>query len=447
MVARSPTHVSRRRFLKRAGAAVVGISAGPAVIIPGRAQRKTLRILQWKHFVPGHDEWFDGTFIREWGEKNDTEVVVDHVGLGEMPKRAAAEAAAGQGHDLVMLLTPTPVYEDRVIDHREVVEEAERRYGRAVDYVYKSVYNPKTEKYFGFCTNPIPAVLTYRQDLWDAVGVAPTTWADVLRGGRRIKLLHERPVGISLAPEHNGNYSLRAILYSFGSSVQDADGNPALKSKQTLEAIRYVKALFEEAMSRDVLSWDAASNNRYLLADEGSLTLDTISIVRAAESKALPVNEHLHLAPLPAGPDGVAIGPAFGFLTYMIWTFAENVDGAKQFLVDLVGSSRAAFLASGFQNMPSYPDTIPDMAELVAGDAAGTPTGRYDLLSGTARWNTNAGYPGFTNAAVDEVFAKGLVPTMFAAAARGALSPEAALDVADAEVKRIFEQWRERGKV
>ena len=43
---------------------------------------------------------------------------------------------------------------------------------------------------------------------------------------------------------------MRAIMYCFGASEQDADGNPALKSKATLEAIKYVKALYEEAMTR-----------------------------------------------------------------------------------------------------------------------------------------------------------------------------------------------------
>ena len=38
---------------------------------------------------------------------------------------------------------------------------------------------------------------------------------------------------------------MRAIIYSFGSSEQDADGNPALKSQETLQAIQYVKALYE----------------------------------------------------------------------------------------------------------------------------------------------------------------------------------------------------------
>jgi multiple sugar transport system substrate-binding protein len=30
-----------------------------------KAQRKTLKIMEWKHFVPGYNEWFKGTYIKE----------------------------------------------------------------------------------------------------------------------------------------------------------------------------------------------------------------------------------------------------------------------------------------------------------------------------------------------------------------------------------------------
>ena len=118
MVHTKKTPVSRRRILKSAAATALAVGTGPAIIIPGRAQQRTLKILKWKHFVPGFDRWFNDTYIKEWGEKNGTDVTVESVGLGDLSSRAAAEAQAKQGHDLVLLLTPSPAYEDSVIDHR-----------------------------------------------------------------------------------------------------------------------------------------------------------------------------------------------------------------------------------------------------------------------------------------------------------------------------------------
>ena len=139
----------------------------------------------------------------------------------------------------------------------------------------------------------------------------PDSWADVLAGGRQIKLLNDKPVGFSLAPETNGEWTMRAIMYCFGSSEQDENGNLALKSKATLEAIKYVKALYDEAMTKDVLTWDAPSNNRFMLNGEGCLTLDTVSIPRASESMKPADRRDLRLAKMPEGP-AARLGPAFG---------------------------------------------------------------------------------------------------------------------------------------
>jgi multiple sugar transport system substrate-binding protein len=442
------TIVSRRNLLKTAGSAALAAGVGSSSIITrrARAQQKTLKILQFKHFVPSYDEWFSGTYAKEWGEKNDTRVIVDYVGLADLSGQAKAEIAARRGHDLVIFLTPTGIYEDQVIDHREVYEESERRHGKAIDVAIRSTYNPKTKKYFGFFPAYQPNVITYRKDLWGTVQLRPDSWADILAGGRQIRLLNERPVGFSLAPEDNSNFTMRTIMYCFGASEQDGEGNPVLKSKETLEAIKYAKALYNEAMTKDVLTWDAASNNRFMLNGEGSLTLDTVSIARASENMKLPLADDLELAKVPAGP-AAQVGPAFSVFNYVIWSFAENIGGAKQFLVDYIGQSREAFLASRFQNTPAFSDTVPDLATLVADDAGANSPDKYALLADVATWTTNVGHPGYTNPAIGEIFHAGVIPTMFAQAATGQLTPEEALDQADREVRAIFQSWKERGKV
>ena len=71
--------------------------------------------------------------------------------------------------------------------------------------------------------------------------------------------------------------------------------NRNLKSSETLEALKFAKALFEETMPAEVLNWNAVSNNQYMLSAEGCLTIDTMSIVRASESKQMPVADQLRL--------------------------------------------------------------------------------------------------------------------------------------------------------
>ena len=448
MVQHRAKTVSRRDFIKATGSAALAASIGSSLIVPGRAsaQQKTLKILQWNHFVPGYDKWFNNEYVVQWGEKNDTKVIVDNIGLASLNSRAAAEVSAQKGHDLFMFLWPPPVHEDQVIDHGEIYQECERKYGKAIDLAIKSTYNPKTKKFYGFSDSYVPDPVNYRKDLWDDVGMFPDSWDDIRMGGRKIKQKHGIPVGIGLASEIDTNMALRAIMYSFGASVQDAEGHPVLKSPQTLEAIKFVKALYEETMTEEVFTWDASSNNRFMLAGKGSLALNAISITRTGEEKKIPVAEHIWLAKAAKGPIR-RIGLEHVMDVYVIWKFAENIDGAKQFLVDYIGNFRQGFMASEFYNFPCFPQTVPDLQKLIAHDPKATPPDKYKVLSDVLDWATNVGYPGYANAAIDEIFSTWTVSTMFAQVAAGKMSPEDALTQADTEVRRIFQKWRERGKV
>src|SRR4029450_6265185 len=122
--------MTRRRFLHTAGSAALAAGVGARIIVPGRAsaQQKTLKILHWKHFVPGYETWFNETYVKEWGEKNNTRVMVENVGVGDILHRAAEGTKAQHGHDLFAHVYPLPAYEDEVIDHRDIYEECTRQY-------------------------------------------------------------------------------------------------------------------------------------------------------------------------------------------------------------------------------------------------------------------------------------------------------------------------------
>jgi multiple sugar transport system substrate-binding protein len=139
--------VSRRDFMKIAGAGGIAAgSLGPAFLFPERAaaQQKTLKILQWSHFVPAFDEWFNKKFAVEWGQKHNTNVVVDNINLVDLNTRAASEAQAKKGHDLFMFLSPPAAYENQVIDMTHVYQEVEKKHGKKIDLAHKSTFNPKT---------------------------------------------------------------------------------------------------------------------------------------------------------------------------------------------------------------------------------------------------------------------------------------------------------------
>src|SRR5207245_8672736 len=112
--------LNRRKFLTVAGAGVAGgslLTMLEARQAPARIKGTTLRILQWSHFIPAYDAWFDNVFVKEWGEKNGVKVRVDHIPHLELPARMAAEFAAGAGHDIIQNGSPilTRLYYKRLV--------------------------------------------------------------------------------------------------------------------------------------------------------------------------------------------------------------------------------------------------------------------------------------------------------------------------------------------
>lgn len=437
--------ISRRKFVKMTGGAVAAAGLTSAFLFPQRAlaQQKTLKIIQWSHFVPGYDKWFDNVFTKEWGAKHNTNVIVDHIAIGEINARGAAEVAAKKGHDLFMFLSPPAAYEKQVIDHREIYQEVEKKHGKKITLTERSTYNPKTKKYFAFSDSYVPDPGNYRQDLWSQVGYpnGPDTYDDLLVGGKKIKDKLGNPVGLGLSQELDTNMAMRAILWSYGGAEQNEAGHVTLHSKNTIEAVKYVRELYKQCETPEVFSWDPSSNNRGILSGKLSFVQNAISVTRAAEKDNPEMSKQIQLRPALKGPVR-RIACEHVMDCYVIWEFAENKEGAKQFLVDLIENFSTAFNASEFYNFPSFPSTVPDIAKRLSNDPKAVPPDKYKVLSGVLDWATNVGYPGYASAAIDEVFNTFVLPTMFAKAARDEMTPEEAVRAADTELKRIFDKWK-----
>jgi multiple sugar transport system substrate-binding protein len=443
---KGPRKLSRRELVTSAGAALT-LTALPALACGrGRKQpapaKKTLKILQWSHFIPAYDRWFDGVYTKEWGEKNGVPVTVDHMASTEVAARGAAEVAARKGHDLFLFLSPPAAYEAQVIDHREVIEAVEKKYGKMIPLAERSTLNPKTGKYFAFSDSYVPDPGNYRIDLWREVGYpnGPDTWDDLRTGGRKIKERFGNPVGIGLSQEIDSNMALRAVLWSFGGAEQDQEGRVAINSKETIEALKYVRALYRETMTPEVFTWDPSSNNRMILAGRASFVCNAISVTRTAEREDRAMSKKIGLTPALKGPVR-RIAAEHVMNCYVIWRFAENPDGAKQFLVDLVDRFSDVFREGESYNFPCFPASLPDLEQRIANDPRADPPDKYKVLGSVLDWATNVGFPGYATAAIDEVFNTFVIPTMFARVARDEMRPGEAAGAAERQIRRIFERW------
>ena len=132
---------------------------------------------------------------------------------------------------------------------------------------------------------------------------------------------------------------------------------------------------------------------------------------------------------------------------YVIWKFAKNKAMAKKYLVDMELDYQDHFTQSQFYNFPSWPNAVKNIQQQLAQDKH-KPLGKYTILGKIAsKYTYNVGYPGYSNAAVSEIFNTFLIPQMFAEVAQGKKSSADSVRDTTREVQRIFRKWRNRGKI
>jgi multiple sugar transport system substrate-binding protein len=448
--------LTRRDVLKKgaAGAAAAGAAgagapfafAGP-LKYKGRYLSGNLSLITWVHFVPAYDQWFD-PWAKQWGEKNDVQVTVEHINNSLLDTRAAAEVAAQQGHDLFFNLHPMAAYEDQVINHAPIIQEVQRKVGAYMPIAKASTYNPKTKKYFAASDSYVPDPVIWRHDLWNGVGEAPYTWDHVRRAAPKLKAAGH-PIGIGESSNDlDSNMALSAFLMCFGSFLQHDNNRPWLDTKNTVQAVKFMTEIYKNGEDPAIFAWNTASNNNDLYSGHASLILNAISATRTPESLGLPFSKDLWIWPIPIGPHG-RLGLEHLMGCWSIWKFAQNKQNAQQFLVDLLLQSKQALVASQLYNFPVFGKAISFKAirKLAAQDTH-PPKGKYTVLTTIAeKYTHNIGYPGTVNAAVDEVLTTSLIPQMFAQVSQGKLSAADSVSQTKAQVRSIYAKWKARGKI
>jgi multiple sugar transport system substrate-binding protein len=465
--------VTRRGFIRDVGIGAAALAVGPGVVDAlGQGRQtagKTLKLLQWSHFVPSYDTWFN-EYCKQWGAKNNVDVVVDHISLSDLKSTFAAEVVAGKGHDLVEFIAPPSDFEPSVLDLTDVNNEARKRFGAQLPVATRSSYNPHTKKFYGFCHGWTIDPGDYRKSLWAKVGKAggPRTWEDVLTYGAQIMKQTGVEVGIGISQELDSNMAGRALLWSFDASIQDEHENVVLDSKQTIEAIKYMTDLYKRALTPEVFGWNPASNNQLLIAGRASYILNSISAYRSAQKDVPDVAKDVFFTPALKGPTGTGWASEHVIYVSVVPKFAENPDLAKQFLVDLCANYDEAMWASKLYNSPAFfhtkvaggKRTYPAVASAPTLNdlfhtwfdhdpfaLPGEPTGKLKVLEDAQRWSTNIGHPGAASPAIGEIFGTFVIPNMFATVAQGKQTPEQAAAQAAGECRAIFKKWREQGLV
>jgi multiple sugar transport system substrate-binding protein len=383
----------------------------------------TLTILQWSHFVPAYDTWFD-KWAKDWGQKNNVTLRVDHVPNVTLPARFAAEVAAGSGHDLIefQAIILCILYEQHLVPMDDIAVPLGQKYGGWTKFAQSiGIVNGK---WLGLPSYYILQPMLWRQDLFEKAGMQlpsdPTqyqpTWDDMRIAGGKLKQMGH-PTGIAISHCNDSNHNWRAILWAYGASEVGEDGKTVtFDSPETREALKFAKALYDEAMTPEVFGWDDASDNRYLASGVASWVHDAISAWLTTQQTNPDIFPTIYISSEPKGP---ASGAKSTWATldgvdanvYAAWNFSKNVPTAKAFLADWADLQQDHMTESGGYNMPFLNDMFKKPMPVLGSNPKLAVLQDYP--------SAIYGFPGPPNAAAEEVMLQFIIPDVIAQYVRG----------------------------
>ena len=412
---------TRRTFLigSAAGAASVALTRAPA-----RGQKRELTFLSTNHFVPASDDELRKQ-AEAFGKAAGVAVRVDTIAGLQLPAKRAAEAQSQSGHDLILLSHADPfLFESLLVDMGPLVETLGKRYGGWYPFAAESAQTGSGWKAVPWFWVAFPA--TYNMAHYKKAGLEyPKTWEELLRQGKTLKK-QGNPVGIAISHTGDANSSFWAVFWCFGGKVLEADGKtPAIVSDKTAATIEWYKELFRDAMEPEVLSWDDAANNRFILSGKGAWIHNPISPYNTALKEKMPIADDINHHPSPGGPAGVHSGPGINALG--IWKFSKNADLAKEFIQFLFRKENfdAWVVASNAFNQPPLRD--------LADHPIWVKNPKFAMLPKEAEYAHARGWPSRPNDAIRRIENNYVLPDMVAKAIAG-MPTKRAMDWAQDQV-------------
>ena len=436
--------VTRRRLLKLSGAGALAAKTGGIAAIlasgkaPAYAQTPTVHWLRWNDFVPASDQLLRREILPAAEKDLKIKVNFETVNGNDLQPRITSAIQSGAGPDLIMLFNNHPhLYAASAVDVSDVAEEI----GKAQGGWYKISQGNCNDgkRWLSIPFGIIGAMNAYRKSWFEEVGYNkyPETWDQYRDAGKKLKA-KGRPFGQALGHSFGDPPTFAyPLMWSFGGSEVDADGKVSLNSKETIESVKFMTAMWKDAFDEGGLAWDDSNNNRAFLSGTISTTLNGASIYieslrrpdQYKTDKGAQLKTDILHAPLPAGPAG-----QFGFHTFeshILPTYSKNQKAAKEFLRWIHAPVNYEKWFNSQKGFATGPTTEWERSKMWEEDPVMAPyrvAGRLGQLPG---------YKGLPSPKVAEVLSKYIITDMYAKAIQGGTA-EDAVKWAESELKKIY---------
>lgn len=396
----------------------------------------TLRMLRPVRFVQPDEEIFRANCAR-FSAATGVQVRVDFVGWEDITQQTAVTANTGAGPDVIIGFNEVPhVYADKLVELSDIAEYLGKRYGGWLPLAEKYGKRHNTNNWIGLPFGASGGPLVWRKSALDQVGVStpPDDLAAYLDLCKKLKAIN-KPAGFALGNAvGDGNGFANWLIWSHGGFLVDPDGKVAINSRETIQALEYLKELYPTFVP-GTLAWGDISNNRAYAAQELFLTANGVSLYFALKNDPAlrPIADDTYMTLLPKGKE--AESPMSGLtLNAMVFKHSRFPNAAKALL---------AFLMETEQYDPWLQANLGYWAQPLGAfgqSAVWSSDPKVAIFRDTMKSNYWIGYKGPITEGSAAANADYVMVQMCASVASGQATPQAAAREAERRAQRFFRQ-------
>lgn len=422
--------------LTAAGAVVAG--AAPGLARAAYASKfpiekgAKLQMLRWTGFIKADDvQWKlnSEAFTKATG----VPVEIQEITWSDIAAKSGLAAQLGSGPDIIMGFYDDPfIYPDKLVDVSDLCDDLSKNHGGFYDIARSYCYDEDKKRWLAMPVGGPGDAVVYRESWVKEAGydTFPTDFDGFLDLARKLKK-NKHPIGLALGHAvGDANNWCHSVLWGFGGKQVDENNKVVIESKETYEALKYAKALYE-TMIPGTSSWLDVNNNQAFLAGQISVTINGISIWAVAKEKFPKMFPDIRNTNLPIGP--VKKRALFNqFSQAFIFKYCKYPNAAKEYLRFMFQPKQMAPWITGMDGYVT--PALKGYAKLPIWTSNPNITPYRDALVG----NLPDGYAGKPGHAAATALNDFVIVNMFADACAQGASPQAAAKSAAQQLRQIY---------
>jgi multiple sugar transport system substrate-binding protein len=292
----------------------------------------------------------------------------------------------------------------------------------------------KTNNWIGLPMGGSGGPLVYRASALKEAGFdkVPTTHADLLKLCQQLQKI-KKPAGFALGNAvGDANGFANWMLWSHGGALVDDDGKVILNSKETVNALNFVKELYPTFIP-GTMSWNDISNNRAYASNELFFTANGVSMYFALKNDPATkaIADDTEHALLVKGVANTAPMSAT-VLNGMVFKHTKYPNAAKAYLTFMMEAEQYDPWLTGCLGYWSHPLNAYDKSKVWESDP------KIALYRSTMNNRFWSGYKGPITQAAGTVTAEYILVQMFASVASGQATPAEAAKEAERRTRRYY---------